>query len=196
MEDCPICLEPFTGGSVVIVCQTPHHRTCNDCFHNLYGLSPSNPMSGKCPECRAPLLKLDSDHPYPETLPMVTLDRINNPPPPVHNPPPIEDQEPPRQRRRTIAQFTADIDAVEDDGERGFLAAKREYHRLRNWRNVWGRTTLSTSPRIAPLFSGVGRTPLPRGPTSVRVFFSVSKLFDHTKTVSKTVSKNGFRNCQ
>ena len=131
MEDCPICLEPFTGGSVVIVCQTPHHRTCNDCFHNLYGLSPSNPMSGKCPECRAPLLKLDSDHPYPETLPMVTLDRINNPPPPVHNPPPVE-EEPPRQRRRTIAQFTADIDAVEDDGERGFLAAKREYHRLRN----------------------------------------------------------------
>ena len=129
-EACPICLEDFEHGGVAIICAQPHHRVCHGCFPRLYANHNNWMGGGLCPECRAPLLPLNPQHPYMETLPAETRDYIENhvPPPPV-----VEVEERPRQRqRRNGAQFSRDIAAIADEGERNFAAAKREYHRLRN----------------------------------------------------------------
>ena len=78
---CCICLEDFTeaGNSRPSVVCTNMHKLCHGCLPNYYANADANDRygAGSCPTCRQPVLEIDADHPYTETLPLEFRVRIN-----------------------------------------------------------------------------------------------------------------------
>ena len=71
-DSCCLCLDDFTeaGNSRPSVVCKNLHSVCHECFPKLYATVPGYYGGGLCPSCRDPLLIIDEDHPYVDTLPI------------------------------------------------------------------------------------------------------------------------------
>lgn len=147
-DSCCCCLNSLVEGSTAVVC-SGLHTVCWDCYPKVY-----NASAQKCPLCRSALLQHDADHQYGETLPppfnkmveeardnaskacvaewhmMESIDslRRTSATAPRHSclqssPDSVRN----RGKKRTMAQYTADIESLDDPDERQYQFALRKY---------------------------------------------------------------------